>query len=250
MPTYSKLTCLEATTQWRSGCLLTQPSWRHMQRRWREKQHHAGRFSGAARASNLGGEQQHPDNLTIRSQPGGIHGGSCCRSNAAASASSSFAMSSKRRAIALDGRPWASSRASCARAPSAAMAAAGGSCDIPQKRPRSRTDPSRAVQASGVINSGLQAAVALCRWCRRDTNQNDSRRFDGNDGPLGGHISATNKNQGRNWLDFSPESTGLSKIAIGARRPGSRCREMAAGSAGRRTPRGAASCRGGPQTSG
>jgi hypothetical protein len=110
--------------------------------------------------------------------------------------------------------------------------------------------PSRAVQASGVINSGLQAAVALCRWCRRDTNQNDSRRFDGNDGPLGGHISATNKNQGRNWLDFSPESTGLSKIAIGARRPGSRCREMAAGSAGRRTPRGAASCRGGPQTSG
>jgi hypothetical protein len=32
-------------------------------------------FSGAARASNLGGEQQHPDNLTIRSQPASGPGG-------------------------------------------------------------------------------------------------------------------------------------------------------------------------------
>jgi len=39
MPTCSKLTCSEATTQRCSGCLLTRPSWRHMQRRWREKQH-------------------------------------------------------------------------------------------------------------------------------------------------------------------------------------------------------------------
>jgi hypothetical protein len=138
MPTYSKLTCLEATTQWRSGCLLTRPSWRHMQRRWREKQH-SSRWPLQWRGPRL--------------QP---------RRRAAAPRQSDHSVTTKRHSRwvllplqrsglslqlvrdvqqaarnPLDGRPRASSRASCARARSAAMAAAGGSCDIPQKRPRS-----------------------------------------------------------------------------------------------------------------
>jgi hypothetical protein len=67
----SKLTCLEARTQRRSGCLLTRPSWRHMQRRWREKQHSSSQRAASSLAASVPRPEREPGNLAVRPAQGG-----------------------------------------------------------------------------------------------------------------------------------------------------------------------------------